>query len=206
MTIVDHDINIIGGELFDPPNDKYKKFFETFQEIDKLENTQWKVAHIIGYFCRMYYKQYGKNYQFKFNSELPSKCFEVFQVKKLAMQLTSKADLLKAYIDWIFVNKIPNTKRRITSISFLTKEDIVNEYKINVLLAGNDTGSNNVDRSTLLPEKYKSIFSNTKYNIETYGDLSFIYQTCDESSHDLLECFSQLENIGFDKNILKEIV
>ena len=48
-----------GGNLGDIPNEKYAKFFATFNEIDVLEVSQWKVSHIIGYVCKKYRQYYG---------------------------------------------------------------------------------------------------------------------------------------------------
>src|ERR1700690_3719454 len=104
-----------GGELTDIPNEKYRKFFEKFKEIDTLRVDEWKVVHILSYFCKKYKETYGVDYKFKFNSPAPSKCFEIFQVKKLAYMLTEQPKLLRDYIDWIYLNKVVKAKRRLTS-------------------------------------------------------------------------------------------
>ena len=51
-----------GGELTPIPNDKYKKFFAKFEEIETLDVSQWKVAHILGYFCKKYKETYGVHF------------------------------------------------------------------------------------------------------------------------------------------------
>ncbi len=151
------EIDLTGGNLDEVPNEYYKKFFDKFKEIDALKIEDWKTVHLLAYFCQKYQNIYGSKYKFKFNSPTPSKCFEVFQIKKLAMNLTADPFLLKEYIDWVYDNKVVKAKRKLTSISFMTNEGIVNDYKINVLLS-NDKKSN-IDRTTPLPEKYKIVFN-----------------------------------------------
>src|ERR1017187_6952153 len=125
-----------GGNLTDLPNEKYKKFFATFDEIETIDVSQWRPSHVLGYFCKKYKDTYGVPYRFKFNSPSPPKCFEIFQVKRLCMLLSSNPTILKGYIDWIYENKVVKAKRRLTSISFMTNEGVVQDYKMNVLLAG----------------------------------------------------------------------
>ena len=141
---LDNNIRLEGA-----PNEKYEKFFEKFKEINTLDPSSWNATHILGYFCKKYKEQYQVDYQFKFNSPSPAKCFEVFQIKRLAMMLSSNPSLLREYIDWVYLNKVVKAKRRLTSISFMTNEGLVKEYKFNVLLAGKK--NLNVDRSTPLP-------------------------------------------------------
>lgn len=193
----------LGGELTDLPNNNYKKFFEKFKEIDTIEPSDWKLAHILSYFCKKYKEQYNTDYKFKFNSPAPSKCFEVFQIKKLSSMLTSNPSLLKEYIDWVYENKVIKAKRKLTSISFITNEQTVNEYKINVLFA--NSLETTTSRSTPLPEKYKSIFENAGFPVNTYGDLSFLFQMTEMPEH-LKDAFKNIEDIGFNKDLLNKIV
>jgi hypothetical protein len=192
-----------GGELTDLPNEQYQKFFDKFAEIKTLNVTEWKPVHILAYFCQKYKETYELDYKFKFNSPSPTKCFEVFQVKKLAMMLTSSPALLRDYIDWIYLNKVVKAKRRLTSISFMTAEGVVQEYKMNVLLAGKK--NLNVDRSTPLPEKYQEVFQRVGTAIKTYGDLAFISQM-EPMPFELAGALVEIETMGFDPEVLKRIV
>lgn len=192
-----------GGELTDLPNEQYQKFFDKFAEIDTVDVAQWKPVHILAYFCKKYKDTYQLDYKFKFNSPSPTKCFEVFQVKKLAMGLTANPSLLRDYIDWIYLNKVVKAKRRLTSISFMTAEGVMQEYKMNVLLAGKK--NLNVDRSTPLPDKYKEVFLRISIAINTYGDLAFISQM-DPMSFELAGAMVEIETLGFDPEVLKRIV
>lgn len=195
--------NLTGGELTDLPNDKYRQFFDRFKEIETLDVNDWKVVHILGYFCKKYEEAYNIPYKFKFNSPAPSKCFEVFQVKKLASLLTAQPKLLKEYIDWVYDTKVAKAKRKLTSISFMVQEDIINFYKINFLFAGKKYL--NVSRSTYLPDDIKKIFGSCGVTINTYGDLAFLSQMSD-MPETLKVSFDNLKESGFEMELLQRIV
>lgn len=197
------DTEISVGELTDYPNDQYRKFFDKFNEINSVDVKDWKTTHVLSYFCQKYQNHYQSKYKFKFNSPAPSKCFEVFQVKKLASMLSSKPEMLKNYIDWVFENKVLKAKRKLTSISFLTSEGLVKEYKFNILLNQNDNCS--IQRSTPLPGNYAEAFSRIGYVITTYGELAFLSQM-HEMPFELIGAFQQIESLGFDNQILSKIV
>lgn len=193
--------DITGGELSDIPNDKYKKFFEKFEEINNLNVSEWKVTHILSYFCKKYFDTYQVKYKFKFNSPAPSKCFEVFQIKKLSSMLSAKPKILKDYIDWVFENKVIKTKRRLTSISFMTVEGIVNEYKINVLL---EQKNKKIDRNTPLPDEYKNILQSNNLFLDTYGDLAFLSYS--EMTDKIVNVFDKLQSLGLDVSVLGKVI
>ena len=184
------------------PNEKYRIFFEKFKKLDSLQVSEWKVPQIIGYVCKKYKQQYGVDMQFKFNSPAPSKCFEVFQIKRLSMLLSKDPVILKEYIDWVFQNKVPQAKRRLTSISFLTHDETVQYYKMKFLFG--DKKSDKVDRSTLLPDNYKGVLQAAGFAVQNYGDLAFLFQM--ERTPELEGALSKLDELGFDKNIIGKIV
>jgi hypothetical protein len=193
-----------GGSLTDAPNDNYRKFFDRFSEIETIDTKDWKPVHVLGYFCKKYFETYKVKYKFKFNSPAPSKCFEVFQIKKLASNLTSDPVLLKEYIDWVYLNKVTKAKRRLTSISFMTVEGVMNEYKFNVLLKQINI-NNTIDRSTPLPEKYQSIFTEIGYTTNTYGELAFLSHMPDMPVY-LYRAFIKAQENGLDLSILDKVV
>lgn len=184
------------------PNEKYKKFFDKFTEIETLEVEQWKTAHLLGYFCKKYKETYNEDYSWKFNNPSPTKCFEVWQMNVLGAKLSANPKILKEYIDWGYKTLVPKAKRRFTSISFFTKDDTLIFYKMNILLAGKK--NLNVDRSTLLPENYKAVFQEAGIFAENYGDLAFLSQM--EQTPEMVLAFEKLEQLGFDKDILGRIV
>lgn len=192
-----------GGALsFVAPNEKYKKLFDKFPEIETLEVEQWKAAHLLGYFCKRYKETYNVDYHWKFNNPNPNKCFEMWQYNVLCAKLSANPKILKDYIDWGYKHLVPKAKRRFTSISFFTKDETLIFYKMNFLLAGKK--NLNVSRATLLPENYKAIFQEAGIFAESYGDLAFLSQM--EQTPELTQAFEKMEEIGFDKDILGRIV
>jgi hypothetical protein len=193
-----------GGELTTVPNDKYRKFFDKFKEIETLDVSQWKTAHIIAYFCKRYKETYNMDYAWKFNNPSPTKCFEVWQANTLAAKLSQNPKILRDYIDWVYQTYVPRTKARFRSISFITKDETVNDYKMNVLLAGQK--NLHVDRSTPLPANYADILREVaNLNLSSYGELAFVSQM-DPMPDNVAQAMEKLIDIGFDKEVLKRIV
>jgi hypothetical protein len=190
-------------ELSNIPNDKYKKFFARFEEIKTLPVEQWKVVHLLAYFCQKYRQTYQTEYTWKFNHQSPSKCFEVWQISSLSSKLSSNPVILKEYIDWAFETLIPKAKRKLTSISFMTKDEVVNPYKM-LLLSGKNPRQANITRTTLLPETFVAIIRNNGFNAATYGDLAFLSQMYQDERW--LQMFQQLTSSGFNQQLLIEIV
>lgn len=191
-----------GGELSNVPNDKYRKFFEKFAEIETLEVEQWKAAHLLGYFCKKYKETYDEDYTWKFNDPNPSKCFEVWQLSRITANISANPTLVKNYIDWAYQNLVPKATRRFTSISFITKDQTMIWYKMNVLLGKKK--NLNVSRSTLLPDNYKSVFQEIGVFADSYGDLAFLSQM--EQTPELQLAFEKLAELGFERDILERIV
>lgn len=191
-----------GGELTTIPNEKYQKFFAKFDEIDALNISEWKVAHLLGYFCRKYKQTYSVDYQWKFNHQSPGKCFEVWQFNTLCSKLSANPQILKEYIDWAYLNVVPKAKRRLTSISFLTRDEVVIPYKMDILLGSKKNLS--VDRSTQLPSNLRQTFGAIGITVNTYGDLAFLFHM--EQTPEMAAAFAEIEALGFDKEILERIV
>ena len=195
----------VGGELTDLPNAKYVEFFAKFAEIDLLKIEQYKPVHLIGYFVRKYKQQYNVDYKFKFNSTKPSSCFEIFQIKKLAQLLSSRPNILVEYINWIFVVKTMQLKKRFTSISFLTKEENINEYKMMFLSGQPIYKETSISRTISLPAEYLDVLVFAQHGgIKTYGDLAFadqVFTGKDEWEGMMLA----LHRLGLDRSALKRI-
>jgi hypothetical protein len=192
-----------GGELKTIPNEKYEKLFAKFAEIETLEVSQWKVAHLLGYFCKKYKETYGVEYPWKFNNPNPNKCFEVWQLNTLIAKLSANPKILKDYIDWAYLNLVPKAKRRLTSISFMTKDEVVNPYKVNVLLGGKK--DLHVDRSTPLPTNYAVTLGLRGFRLSTYGELAFLSQM-DPMPDNIAAALKEIIGDGFDMEILKRII
>jgi hypothetical protein len=191
------------NELTTIPNEKYRKFFNKFNEIDTLEITQWNKTHLIGYFIKKYKQTYQTDYAWKFNNPLPSKSFEIWQFNTLCAKLSANPKILKDYIDWVFEVEVPKTKAKFRSISFLTQEERVNYYKLNILLAGQTNSS--MDRSTPLPSIYQDILKETNLSINTYGDLAFLSQM-EPMPDNIKVALDKMVEQGFDRSILVRII
>jgi len=192
-----------GGELKTIPNEKWEKFFAKFSEIETLEVSQWKTAHLLAYFVKKYKETYNVDYPWKFNNENPNKCFEVWQMNVMSAKLSANPQILKDYIDWGYQNLIPKMKTRFRSISAFTKDEILIGYKMNVLLAGKK--NLNISRSTPLPANYTRILEDHGYHVSSYGDLAFLFHM-DPRPQPLHEALEDLEAIELDVEVLKRIV
>jgi hypothetical protein len=95
--MVDKDTDI---EISTIPNDKYKKFFDKFAEMETLDVAQWKVAHLLGYFCKKYKETYNLDYAWKFNNPSPAKCFEVWQFNTLCAKLSANCSQDKGQVSF----------------------------------------------------------------------------------------------------------
>ena len=198
-------------ELGKYPNFKWKKFFERACEINTLEIINWKKEHLLFYFAKKYKDIYSKEYSWKYNTPSPSKSFEVWQIKTLGAKLSADPKILRAYIDWVYAEKAIKEKRRFTSISFITKDEYVNEYKWNELPS--NKAALHLDRSSPLPIEYIEIYKKQGFLFQTYGDAAFTHQAnwCNnESDKEIIDklkiCSNELIAIGFDIGILQGII
>lgn len=191
----------LGGELGDYPNEKYRKFHEQFPQIETLDVAEWKSVHVLAYFVKRYEAHFQKKYEFKFNSPSPASCFEIFQIKKLGVLLSSSPKVCRDYIDWIFdQSRAVQAKRR--TISFITEENTVMYYKNNILLAGKK--NLNVDRSTQLPLNFRAVFQEIDITVQSYGELAFLFHM--ERTPQLQTAFDKIKELGFDEEIVSRIV
>lgn len=193
------------GSLEELPSKDYQKFFDKFKLLDSTDTKDWNPTLILAYFCKRYKDHYNTDYKFKFNTSAPSKCFEVFQIKRLANLLSSDPLVLKQYIDWVFETKVLNSKRRLTSISFLTVDKMVHDYKMKFLFKPSIT------RASYLPDYAIEKANELGLKVKTYGDLSFMIQANEGNSlpEELSENINDLVVImrqnNFDLNILSKL-
>lgn len=178
------------------PNSNYSRFFEKINKVDSVPVQNWDKNLLIGYFCKKYKEKYSENYKFKFNTEQPSKCFEVFVMNKMMITLSSNPEIMMHYIDFVFDTKIKNSKRKITSINTLDDQNCLYNFK-NKYMNGIDI---KIDRTKLLPQDIINQLSSINENIKTYGDLAFIIQSENEMSKQIKD------QINFDFDILNKVV
>lgn len=188
----------------DFPSIYWERFFGKFKEIDTLQVSEWKVVHLLGYFCSLYEKQYGVSYTFKFNSSAPTKSYEVFRLHSLMHMISSDPVIIKDYFDWFFETKIIPRNRKITSLALIVETNSANEYKFKRLaMDKNQT----IGRTTLLPPQYASIASLLNIDCKTYGDLAFILKLSkSDDDRQYLQLLSQLELAGLDLKVLDKVI
>lgn len=171
----------------------YKKFFDKFPEIETKPLAEWNKVNILSYFCKVYKDYYGIDFTFSFKG-IPSKSREMFEISKLSQMISSQPDILKSYIDWVFGTKIIERKKRVTSLGYLTHPEIINEYKFKFLF------NRKVDRTTPLPAKYLAVIQQFGYDITTYGELAFLYQSPDQE-----KVKTSLQEFGLTEKFMSEI-
>lgn len=185
-------------ELSAAPDKRYETFFGKFKEIDKVEPSKWKSVHLIAYFTRLYEAKYKVKYSFKFNAP-PSRCYEAFQVKRLAGALGSDPAMLKDYIDWVFNTKLTSNQYSFRVIGFLVNEKFMHEFKMTQKRAAT------VTRTTILPPSILQILEDLEIkSVCTYGDLAFLKQAA-EGDENYSNVFVQLKAVGFDATCLETV-
>jgi hypothetical protein len=183
----------------------WQKFFAKFNEIDDLKNSQWKEVHVLAYICRRYEQMYGKKFSFSFRGS-PSKCAEIYMVKKImAMLNTTNMRTIRNYIDWIFDHKIKPGNLKIRTLGFFTTPGFGNEFS---LFAQEQT---KIAKSTTLPKEYQEAATALDLQVATYGDLAFIKMAIDqapecESRQPYRNLFQNLIAIGFEPAVLANLV
>jgi hypothetical protein len=191
-------------DISSAPSPAYAKFFAKFSEIDSLPVNEWKINHLLAFFCKLYKTHYTIDYTFRLDNKAPSKSYEVFQMNRLAKMLSKQPSILKDYIEWFFADKLIAKKKRITSLALMTEIGIVNEYKFKFLL---NTSKSSIDRTSKLPVNILSIVEKFDDSIKTYGELAFakLYADSNPTDAKYAEVFSQLAASGFDLKILERI-
>lgn len=170
------------------------KFFAKFSEIETLDIKDWSHIHILGYFDKKFKEAFNKNYSYSFRGA-PSKCTEIFFVKKIFASLnTNKASLVKDYIDWIFDCKIKNGSVKIRSISFFVTQGFGNEFLDHYRKVNKPT------RSKEIPQEFKNVVDEFGFKINTFGDLAFAKMMLTSNNNQkekYQEFFDRLVILGF---------
>lgn len=186
------------------PSIFWGKFFKRFSEIETLPVKDWQVVHLLSYFSKRYEDYYGVKFSFRFNTNSPSKSYEVFQIRKIGQIISTSPEILKDYIDWFFEHKIILKKKRITSMSFMTDVNTANEYKFKKLAMDK---TQNVDRTTSLPPNLLEMAQRLNVDCKTYGDLAFIKKMVDTGSADneTKQLVIWIAQSGFDLATLEKV-
>lgn len=179
--------------MMQAPNSNYERFFEKFKNLDSTDVKNWDKTLILAYFCKKYKEKYSEDFVFRFNTPQPSKCFEVFVINKLCINLSSNPEILKTYIDYIFDTKIKNAKRKITSINTLDDIKYLSVFKTKYL---NNSIEIKIDRTTSLPKDVLDVVRLINENILTYGDLAFVMKAGGQQA---ITIKSSLVNFNFEQ-------
>ena len=189
--------------LSSAPNVAYEKFFAKFKEIENLPVEEWKTTHIIAYFCKIYKSIYNTDYKFKFNSTAPSKSYEVFIIKKISQIISSDPKILKEYIDWVFNERLKSARRKLTSIAFMSADDLMCYYKTNVYKPNIPVV---IDRTTKLPECYLEELAICNIPIVTYGDLILAVKNMKSMPNEFIQAYNELKKLGLNLDELSNII
>jgi hypothetical protein len=187
-------------ELSNAPNKKWADFLTKAAAHNNIPVDQWKAAEVLGYFAAKFKEAFGKDYQWKFNTPSPSKSYEVFRLNSCGARLSSKPQILKSYIDWIFDQRVGIDHKSFRSISFLTAEDNINPYRA-ILFAGQTNAT--VERTTPLPPNILPIIASL--GCKTFGDLAFLVKA-NIDTDEMKTAKEQLTAARFDFAILDKIV
>jgi len=178
----------------------WQKFFKRFDEIDTLKVSQWKEVHFLAYICKRFKDTFGRNFSVTIQN-CPSKSPDIYAIKRIiAMLGTTNMRTVKEYIDWVYDKKIVPKRTRIRKVGYFLTSGFGNEFYFDRKQAPK------IKRSTELPDDYKRVATTLGVSASTYGDLAFIKMAADQSqSSPYNVLFANLEAMGFDLDILKEI-
>jgi hypothetical protein len=188
-------------ELLSKP---WQKFLAKFKEIENLPIPEWKEPQLLGYFCKRYEKYFENKFALSFRGA-PSKCNEIYMIKKvMAMLDTTDPEIVHQYIDWVFDCKIIPSKIKIRSIGFLTTPGFGNEFNVY------RNKKIKIIKSTELPIKYQQLADTLNLPVSTYGDLAFIKMALDQTKDSearapYKKLFNNLIAIGFEPNVLNNL-
>ncbi len=179
----------------------WQKFFAKFDEIkdDNLKVSDWSDVHILAYICQKYEERFRRKFAVTIKGA-PSKSPDIYMVKRIgAMLTTTNKRTVKDYVDWVFEYKLK--KQPFRKVGFFLTPGFGNEF-----IDYRNRKKNSWDRSTEVPEMFKSIAKELGISINTYGDLAFIQMAAERnndknSPHYIL--LGNLEIIGLDLEKLK---
>lgn len=178
----------------------WQNFFDDIRDLSAPVG-KWTNKQLLGYFCQRYLETYGITYSFSLLGS-PSKCQEMFLLKQTIISLgKDNPHYVKAYIDWIFDNKVKKENVKIHSFGFIFNNQLINKFKFDY------AEKTKIRRSTVLPKEFIELAQEKGIDVNSYGDLSFIKLAIDsnpeDSSMDIYkEFFNVLLGYCFDFKIL----
>jgi len=183
---------------------RWETFFKKLSMWKDLPIEDWKEYQVLGYLISKLEKYLERKFAFALSGQ-PSKCPEMFFIKKIIYSLDTKdTEIIKDYIDWVFENKIIPSKVKLRSIGYFHNSSFANQY------LDQAKKSKQVTRTTPLPIEYKTIVDFFKAPAETFGDLAFVKKVIesnpdDDDSINFKKMFANLTSIGFKEDFLKDL-
>lgn len=177
--------------------EKWWEIYSTRWQEDYWDSPKDKVSCLIGYFCHKFNEFYGHPYTFDVSNPVPYKGKEFTMGRRILAMFDGDAKDAAVYIKWVFIKKVKNRKKPITSLGFFTLAEFINEYK------HAKAQSQVLRRQSPLPEDYlewckkecPDLFE--KHDFKTWNDLntlvSFIrtYKTAPIENKVILEAVNR---------------
>lgn len=154
---------------------KWEKDYSLFymEDLKWLEKKHHMVC-LLGFFCAEYKTHYKMKYSLSLSEKGLFHGSEMALLRRITKMLDNNAVLTKEYIAWIFLTKVKNRKKKITSLSFMCVPDFIQEFKFA------QQKSQTIGRDTLLPQKMldwvehfiPSIYSHV--SLKDFNDLNIL--------------------------------
>jgi hypothetical protein len=183
---------------------RWETFFKKLSLHDSTSVEKWKEYQILGYLISRLERYLQRKFAFTLSGQ-PSKCPEMFFIKKIIYSLDTKdPEAIKNYIDWVFDTKIIPSKVKLRSVGYFHSSVFANQFLDEV------KKSKQITRTTPIPEEYRVIVNFFKAPVETFGDLAFVKKVIesnpeDEDSQQFKKMFINLISIGFKEECLKDL-
>ena len=177
---------------------KFKARLDNYAETPVPE---WNEYNFLGHILKRYKDNMGLEFSLSY-SGAPSKCGEIYCVKRMVLQLGSPyPQTTKDYIDFVYDKYIIPNKVSIYSLAYFFTTNIIFEFKKKF------RKDSKISRSTKLPDRYKALIDGLSLDVSTYGDLAFAKVAIDDDPNNTdleiyTRLFEQLKGVGFDDSVL----
>lgn len=184
------------------PNLYWQRFKKRLNEFENIKVCDWEDEEVLGYLLKRYKDHYEIEYGLSYSGP-PSKCSEMYCIRRMNATVgTTKGEILKDYIDWIFDANIIAKEKEIVSLGYFFHPGLCSQYRTIFRTR------NKVTKTTTLPETYIIKASDFGISISTYGDLAFAKMAIDRSPEDYPEytaLFASLKELGFSDLMLNNL-
>lgn len=157
---------------------------------------------VLGYFTSKYKEHYDIDYAMSLDAGGLFKSAEILFTRRLLSNFGGNIKTTQAYIDWIFKEKVVLRKKKITSMSFMTAADLLNQYRFVQKKALT------INRDTLLPPqmlawiKHKAPALLDMAALNDFGDLQILLNSIRNGHLDKTEDVSMFTQKLSDAKII----